>query len=75
LDGSKIKGKIVLCKHSLSDLSKSFKADELQSSGAVGAILADDTEGSKITSYITFPVTEIPLKAADDIYTYINSTK
>lgn len=75
MDGSKIKGKIVLCKHSQSDSSKSSKADDLQSSGAVGAIMADEKEQSKITPYISFPVTEISVKAADDIFTYINSTK
>ncbi|ONK72620.1 uncharacterized protein A4U43_C04F21300 [Asparagus officinalis] len=75
LDGSKIKGKIVLCKHSQSDSSRSSKADDLQSSGAVGAIMADETEQSKITPYISFPVTEISAKAADDIFAYVNSTK
>lgn len=43
--------------------------------GAIGAIFAADAERSRISSYISFPVTEIPAKAATEIYTYINSTK
>lgn len=75
LDGSQIKGKIVLCKHSEEDSSKSSKADNLQSLGAVGAILADDTERSKINTYIAFPVTEVSSEEAEDIITYIKSSK
>lgn len=74
LDASKIKGKIVLCIHSLSDTSKMEKIDELKSAGTVGSILVNDVQRAVATAYIDFPVTEITSPAAADIHKYIAST-
>ncbi|KAJ1288313.1 hypothetical protein BS78_02G079700 [Paspalum vaginatum] len=73
LDSSKIRGKIVLCNHSLSDTSKAVKVDELKSAGAVGSILVDDVEGAVATTYIDFPATEVTSAAAAAIHKYIAS--
>ncbi|PKA56013.1 Subtilisin-like protease [Apostasia shenzhenica] len=58
LDGTKIKGKIVLCKHSQSDVSKSAKIELLKSSEAVGAIFINDVERAVASSFVNFPVAQ-----------------
>ncbi|XP_008800183.2 CO(2)-response secreted protease-like [Phoenix dactylifera] len=75
LDGSKIKGKIVLCKHFHNDSPKMSKIEGLNNSGAVGAILIDDLGVAVATAYVSFPATEVSSQAAEEILTYINSTK
>ncbi|KAJ0967012.1 hypothetical protein J5N97_023929 [Dioscorea zingiberensis] len=75
LDAKKIKGKIVVCKHSEGDTSKSSTVSELKDAGAIGVILVNDKQSSLAANYLDFPVTEIPLQAADELFTYINSTK
>lgn len=73
LDSSKVRGKIVLCNHSLSDTSKPVKVDELKSAGAVGAIVVDDVEAAVATTYIDFPATEVTSAGAAAIHKYIAS--
>ncbi|KAH7668970.1 Tripeptidyl-peptidase II protein [Dioscorea alata] len=75
LDLKKIKGKIVVCKHSEDDTSKSIIVDQLKDSGAIGVILVNDQLKSIASAYLDFPVTEILLQAAEELFTYINSTK
>ncbi|KAM0942409.1 putative tripeptidyl-peptidase II [Dioscorea sansibarensis] len=75
LDQEKIKGKIIVCKHSDDDTSKSLIVDQLKDSGAIGVILVNDQQNSMASTYLDFPVTEIPRQAADELFTYINSTK
>ncbi|XP_008809445.3 CO(2)-response secreted protease-like [Phoenix dactylifera] len=75
LDESKIKGKIVLCKHFQNDSQKMLKIEGLNNLGAVGAILIDDLEVAVATAYVSFPATEVSSQAAEEILTYINSTK
>ncbi|VAH36272.1 unnamed protein product [Triticum turgidum subsp. durum] len=50
------------------------KVDELQSAGAVGAILVNDFGRAVTTAYLDFPVTEITSAAAADLHKYIAST-
>ncbi|KAH7668968.1 Tripeptidyl-peptidase II protein [Dioscorea alata] len=60
LDKKKIKGKIVVCKNSDDDdTSSSIIVDQLKGSGVIGVILVKDQQKS----------------AADELFTYINSTK
>ncbi|KAG6502584.1 hypothetical protein ZIOFF_034869 [Zingiber officinale] len=76
LDSKKIKGKIVLCINNKNDdSSETLKIDGLQSSGAVGAIFIDDLERAVANIYTSFPVTKISSRSADEILSYINSTK
>ncbi|KAH0466020.1 hypothetical protein IEQ34_006123 [Dendrobium chrysotoxum] len=75
LDGKKIKGKIVLCKHSTADYSTIAKADDLKTMGAVGAIFVNDLEKLVATTYMDFPATEVTSEGSDQILKYINSTK
>ncbi|KAJ3690007.1 hypothetical protein LUZ61_019171 [Rhynchospora tenuis] len=75
LDGSKVKGKIVVCTHSQSDSTRTIKLQGLQDLGAVGTIFANDMETYVASSYNTFPVSEITVQAANDVFPYINSTK
>jgi PA domain len=75
LDGSKTKGKIVVCTHSESDSSKTIKLQGLQDLGAVGTIFVNDMETYVANSYNTFPVSEITAQAANDVFSYMNSTK
>ncbi|XP_064962759.1 CO(2)-response secreted protease-like [Musa acuminata AAA Group] len=75
LEANKIRGKIVLCNHSTGDFSKRFRTEELKSSGAVGAIWISDTERGVADTYNSFPVTQISSQAADEILSYMNSTK
>nr|CAB3452654.1 unnamed protein product [Digitaria exilis] len=74
LESSKVQGKIVLCNHTEGDTSKLVKADELKSSGAVGAIFVNDVENAVATAYLDFPVTEVTSAAAVAINKYIAST-
>ncbi|CAL9089721.1 unnamed protein product [Musa textilis] len=75
LDANKIRGKIVLCNHSRGDFSKTARAEGLKSSGAVGAIWINDMERGVADTFNSFPVTQISSQAADDILSYMNSTK
>ncbi|KAL6897336.1 hypothetical protein ACP4OV_007032 [Aristida adscensionis] len=75
LDGSKIKGKIVVCNHSQDDdTSKVEKVDELKSAGALGCIIVNDVDRAVATTYMDFPVTEVSAAAAPAILKYIAST-
>jgi hypothetical protein len=81
INGSKVKGKIVLCKHSpLIDSSEYSKIYQLQKSGAIGVILVNDFQKAEQGNYIDFlsfpyPVTEVTSQAAEKIFSYIRSTK
>lgn len=75
LDGTKIKGKIVLCNQSDSDISATAKADDLKSNGAVGAIFIDDFGKSVALSYMDFPATHVTTEGSNQILEYIHSTK
>ncbi|XP_072987423.1 CO(2)-response secreted protease [Typha latifolia] len=75
LDENKIQKKIVLCNHFHNDTSRMEKVDELKSSGAIGAIFVNEMGIGVATTYINFPVTEITSQAADDVLSYINSSK
>ncbi|KAJ3682458.1 hypothetical protein LUZ60_015031 [Juncus effusus] len=75
LDGSLVKGKIVVCIHSESDISKNIKMEELKNLGAIGSVVINDVETFLANSYVSFPVSEITTQAASDILKYINSTK
>ncbi|KAF3328165.1 subtilisin-like protease SBT5.3 [Carex littledalei] len=75
LDGSKTKGKIVVCKHSQSDTSKTIIFQALKDLGSIGTIFANDMETYVASSYNTFPVSDITAQAANDVFSYINSTK
>ncbi|RRT35838.1 hypothetical protein B296_00051075 [Ensete ventricosum] len=75
LDANKIRGNIVLCNHSRGDFSKTARTDGLKSSGAVGAIWINDMERGVADIYNSFPATQISSQAADEILSYMNSTK
>ncbi|KAG0473155.1 hypothetical protein HPP92_015012 [Vanilla planifolia] len=75
LDGTKIKGKIVLCNHSNDDILKTAKLDNLKSLGAIGTIFVNDLERAVASTYINFPVTTITTEGANEILKYIKSTK
>lgn len=75
LDGTKIKGKIVLCNQSDYDDSASTKADDLKTNGAVGAIFIDDFGKSVALLYMDFPVTHVTTEGSNQILAYIHSTK
>ncbi|KAM0942412.1 putative tripeptidyl-peptidase II [Dioscorea sansibarensis] len=75
LDEKKIKGKIVVCKHSDNDTRSDALVELLTDSGAIGVILVNDQQNSVASTYVDIPVTEIPLQAADELFTYINSNK
>ncbi|KAK8956684.1 Subtilisin-like protease [Platanthera zijinensis] len=75
LDGTKIKGRIALCKHFENDSSKILKIDELKTMGAIGTIFVDDMERLVASSYISFPVTEVTTEGAKEILEYIDSTE
>lgn len=70
-----MKGKIIVCKHSQSDTSKTIKFQALKDSGSIGTIFANDMETYVASSYNTFPVSDITAQAANDVFSYINSTK
>lgn len=75
LDGTKIKGKIVICNQSASDYSATAKAEDLKSNGAVGAVFIDDFGQSVALSYIDFPATHVTTEGSNQIREYIHSTK
>lgn len=75
LDSKKIQGKILLCNHSTNDTSEIAKMQELKSLGAAGAILIDDIERAVASTFDSFPATMISSQAADEIHSYMNSTK
>lgn len=75
MDGSKTKGKILVCTHSQSDSSKTTKLQGLQDVGAIGTIFVNDMETYVASSYNTFPVSDITVQAANDVFNYLNTTK
>ncbi|KAL0923510.1 hypothetical protein M5K25_007569 [Dendrobium thyrsiflorum] len=75
LNGTKIKGKIVVCKQSDDDYSTIEKAEDMKTYGAAGVIFINDLGKSVPTLYIDFPVTEVTTEASIQIMKYINSTK
>lgn len=77
LDQNKIKGKIVLCEHSEDEdgYSKRSKMEGVKSLGGVGLILINDQERAVASTYGDFPATMISSDAADEILSYINSTR
>ncbi|KAH0466267.1 hypothetical protein IEQ34_006370 [Dendrobium chrysotoxum] len=75
LNGTKIKGKIVICKQSDNDYSTISKAEDIKTYGAAGAIFVNDLGKSVPTLYMDFPVTEVTTEASIQIMKYIKSTK
>ncbi|XP_068645601.1 CO(2)-response secreted protease-like [Aristolochia californica] len=75
LDGDKIKGKIVLCQHADGSYSKRQKMAEVKSLGGLGVILVDDIEKPVAFPYGPSPLTVVTSKEAEEILSYINSTR
>ncbi|KAJ4964404.1 hypothetical protein NE237_024343 [Protea cynaroides] len=75
LDGDKIKGKIVLCENSDESYSKREKLDGVKNLEGIGLILIDDLERTVALTSGSFPLTVVSSKEADDIISYINSTR
>lgn len=74
LEGSKIKGKIVVCKNSDGSYSKKAKVEGVKSLGGLGILLVDNRERAVAFPYGDFPLTVVSSQEADGIFLYMNST-
>ncbi|CAN8312670.1 unnamed protein product [Cochlearia groenlandica] len=75
LDPDKVKGKIVLCENVDGSYYASNAKDEVKSKGGIGCIFVDDRSRAVASAYGAFPTTVIDSKEADEIFSYLNSTK
>ncbi|KAG9442718.1 hypothetical protein H6P81_018572 [Aristolochia fimbriata] len=75
LDGEKIKGKIVLCRHTESSYSRRQKMSEVESLEGLGVILINDIEKPVAFPFGSSPLTVITSEEAEEILSYINSTR
>ncbi|GER30451.1 subtilisin-like serine endopeptidase family protein [Striga asiatica] len=74
LDGSKVKGKIVLCKNEDRLYGTKSKYTMLKSQGAIGMILTDNNQRQVPSKYGIAPIAIVNQKDGDRILSYINST-
>lgn len=75
LDGSKVKGKIVICDGKDDEYSTSEKINTVKEVGGLGLVHISDQEGAVVSSYGDFPATVIRSKDAAPILQYVNSTR
>ncbi|XP_027171602.1 CO(2)-response secreted protease-like [Coffea eugenioides] len=75
LDKSKVKGKIVLCEDYLEESSDEERLQTVISLGGVGVILINYDEKTVASIYGSSPMTIITFQDADEIRSYINSTR
>ncbi|KAF7817661.1 CO(2)-response secreted protease [Senna tora] len=74
LDGSKVKGKIVVCDGKNDVYSTSEKIETVKESGGIGMVHVQDQSRAVASSYGAFPATVINSKDALPLFQYLNST-
>lgn len=77
MDKDLIKGKIVICNHDdgADDYSLNRKIDGVKGLGGIGIAFIDDQSRAVAYTYGAFPATVITTKDAEEILSYINSTR
>ncbi|KAG5613520.1 hypothetical protein H5410_024801 [Solanum commersonii] len=75
LDGTKVKGKIVLCDNRDGYYSLTEKLTEVKSKGGIGFIVVDDNARTVAPKFKSFPAAVVTEKDSNEILSYINSTK
>ncbi|KAJ8648015.1 hypothetical protein MRB53_001038 [Persea americana] len=87
LDGEKIEGKIVVCRHPRDSISKRLKMKEVRErrdwadfdrrfgKGGIGLILIEDLGKAVASPFSGFPVITISSDEGGEILSYINSTR
>ncbi|KAK2982266.1 hypothetical protein RJ640_020818, partial [Escallonia rubra] len=75
LDGTKVKGKILLCENKDGEYSYKEKLEEVVRLGGIGLILIDDDFRAVASNYRSFPMTAVTSKDGAEILSYIKSTR
>lgn len=75
LDGTKVKGKIVICNGKGDTSSTRELIDTVKSIGGSGLVHITDQNGAVVSNYGDFPATVISSKDATTILQYANSTR
>ncbi|VFR03573.1 unnamed protein product [Cuscuta campestris] len=76
LDPAKVKGNIILCEYKRIGYPNMHRVDVVQEAGGVGIIeIVSDDNRFEAPKFETFPGSIVTKREANDILTYINSTK
>ncbi|XP_010536423.1 PREDICTED: CO(2)-response secreted protease [Tarenaya hassleriana] len=75
LDGETVKGKIVVCENADGTTYATNAMEEVKSKGGIGCVFVDDRTRSVASTYGTFPTTVISSKDAEELFSYLNSTR
>lgn len=75
LNGTLVKGKIVLCDNDNGMFTAEDKMDQVQMVGGVGAIVVGDESRVVASNFGVSPATVISSKDREQILSYINSTR
>lgn len=75
LNETRVKGKILVCRHSESSSDSTVQQSEIvKRAGAAGMILIDET-GYHVAAPFVLPATSVDREVGDKIISYLNTTR